>query len=77
MSTQWTLSELVLDREGKPVPSGGGVRGYTYAPRSACTAENEPEARAVFMASHPTLFDGSYTGKIPRAWIAPAGSKRL
>ncbi len=76
MVTEWTLSELVLDREGNPVPSGGGVGGYTYALRSACTAESEPEARVRFMASHPTLFDPSYSGKIPRAWIAQSGAKR-
>lgn len=73
---QWTLSELVLDREGIPVPSGGGVGGYTYALRSACTAATEPEARAVFMASHPTLFDPSYSGNIPRAWVAQSGPER-
>lgn len=77
MFTQrWTLLELEIDREGKPVPSGGGVGGYSYVPRSTCTAASEPEARAVFMKSHPTLFDPTYKGNIPRAWIAQAGSVR-
>ena len=73
---QWTLSELVLDRTGNPVPSGGGVGGYTYALRSACTAASEPEARAVFMASHPALFDPRDSGNIPRAWIAQSAPDR-